>query len=148
MLQQHQTPNIPGQKVIVMNHQKVGYATPIVPLSSPSNKPQPNTSLLLSSLQNSKPKVGVGQNTTSMPQPQNQQTINMSTPTISNSANSEIQLGASPKLNSVLASNATLQTIRAGGIQANQMSQIDGTEGSGSNERLSNHIPKISGNNI
>ena len=54
MLQQHTTPTgIPGQKVIVMNQQKVGYATPITSLTSPI-KPQPNTSLLLSSLQNSK----------------------------------------------------------------------------------------------
>ena len=53
-LQQHSSPSgIPGQKVIVMNQQKVGYATPIASLTSPL-KPQPNTSLLLSSLQNSK----------------------------------------------------------------------------------------------
>ena len=53
-LQQNSSPSgIPGQKVIVMNQQKVGYATPITTLTSPL-KPQPNTSLLLSSLQNSK----------------------------------------------------------------------------------------------
>ena len=53
-LQQHSSPsNIPGQKVILMNQQKVGYATPIASLTS-SLKPQPNTSLLLSSLQNSR----------------------------------------------------------------------------------------------
>ena len=54
MLQPHPAPTgVPGQKVIVMNQQKVGYATPIASLTSPI-KPQPNTSLLLSSLQHTK----------------------------------------------------------------------------------------------
>lgn len=66
---------IPGQKVIVMNQQKVGYATPIASLTSPI-KPQPNTSLLLSSLQNSKPnRIIISNSATSTLASQNNQVV-------------------------------------------------------------------------